>query len=491
MSSVENQKKCAETNNDAPNLRDTVVMFVDIVGASEASDYKKPSKYSTFVTQFQELFRKVCTEYTKALYEGDDYYLFSARGDEGLFMLYPPNDKKNLSTDVDTAINIALTLKRRWVCDTENKKRICTYGLLPIDLGIGIHVGKTYINQLRDGQYEKEYNPGGWRPEGYSINLAKRIENESRTGKYTRIFVSDAVHGELNYLPDEQTYVFDEQQRIQPKGISRDIRVFEVKHHFLPTDWSDLSATQRRSKSFVDPDEVDISVLLEAHRMNPTNIWLAQECIRASMLQEYYKLAEDERYEKGKLKVAFQKAREIAADLAHGDQRDAGVLFIQGFIEGECLDFDIERKRYEEARGFARQLSIVDWYEALSYASEVWYAIDRDNEKTYEKLVNVIGYTGGQLKELINKAEGKFKEARERSPRSAWIRYDYGRELVRWNETSAKRSTGINEIKTAFDSLPDQVARTVEYDEYLNEVKDTPIIKEILAHAEELEESGT
>lgn len=486
MSNGNHEKKCVPTDKDARNLRNTVVMFVDIVGASEASNYMKPQEYSKFVSEFQQLFLKVCEDYTKANYKKEDkHFQFSARGDEGLFMVYPPpKEQKNLSKDVDVGINIALALKRQWICDRENKNRICKYGLLPVDLGVGIHVGKTYLNELNE--YQNKLNPGGWRPEGYSINLAKRIENESRSGKYTRILISEAAHGELNYLPDEQTYVFDEQQSIQPKGISRDIRVFEVMHHFLPTDWTDLSSTKRRSQTMLGPDEANVKILLRAHEMNPTNIWLAEECVRTSLLTEYYKLKKKHRDNKTKLKKAFQRAKDIADDLAHGDQRDAAAMFIQGLIEGECLEFEEERKRYEEARGFTKQLAIVDWYHAVSCSNEVLYAINMDYKRTFDKTENVRTHTATELKDLINDAIVSFKKAKARSPRSAWIKYDYGRELVRWKETSQKYNHGIREIKNAFDLLKDEVAKTAKDDEYLENVKDDPVIKKILEHAEKL-----
>lgn len=470
--------------------RDTVVMFVDIIGASEVSNYKKPAEYSEFVTDFQNLFISVCKEYIATLYKKKDKnYQFSARGDEGLLMIYPQNiPEENLSNEVDTAIIIALALKRRWICKGQNKARIQTDGLLPIDLGIGIHVGKTYLKKLKKGEYQEELNPSGIRPEGYSINLTKRIESESRSGKYTRIFISEAARGELNYLSDEQTYVFDEQQRIQPKGISRDIRVFEVKHHFLPTDWSDLSERNRRRKSKVDPNEADINVLRDAYKMNPTNMWLAEECIRTSILKRYDGVKAEDRSDDKLIKI-FQEAKQIADDLAHGDQRDAAILFIQGFIEGECLNFKLERKRYKEAEAFTSQVSTVHWYEALSFSNEVFYAIKKNNDKTYHELIDVPSYNKEDLQGMIKEAENKFMEAKERSPRSAWIPYDYGRELVRWNETPAKLREGVRQISIAFKRLPDEVAETAAPDKYLNRVRNRDEIKKILAHAKKLNKS--
>ena len=201
----------AEAQNDDLMDRDTVVMFVDIMSSSELSNYNSPKAFSDLAKDFQSCFKGTCKDYTEAWYDkGEENYLYNARGDEGIFMAFPEKDKEDIHNHIDIAINIALALKRRWISYDGNIKRIES-GLLPIDLAIGIHMGKTY---LTSGKKDPPNNPFGMSPEGYAINLAKRVESESRSGKYTRIFVSEAAHGRLNYLPDETIYSFDKQQKI-------------------------------------------------------------------------------------------------------------------------------------------------------------------------------------------------------------------------------------------------------------------------------------
>src|SRR5215207_4163358 len=96
--------------------RETVIMFVDIMGASEVSNHKSLKEYWKFVNTFQKLFKRVCDKYIKAWYDEEDlnYIQHTERGDEGLLMFYRPTDSAGVSGDIDAAINIALELKREW-----------------------------------------------------------------------------------------------------------------------------------------------------------------------------------------------------------------------------------------------------------------------------------------------------------------------------------------------------------------------------------------
>jgi len=271
------------------NLREnTVILFVDVIGASEVSNHLSVSDYKDFVQEFRKVFESACNKYfdnwLKDL-EKDEEYHYSARGDEGILLIYPRDETEDPSSLIDIAINIALDLKRSWLLSTHNLSNV-TNGIVPIELAVGIHVGHTYLGEDR-------------KPDGYAINLAKRVESFSRTGQYTHIFVSETAHGFLNRLADEKTYLFDEPKSLTAKGFSREIRAFEVMHHFLPTDWTDgveEPAQNPYSNVLLQvPSKEDIKVLRSALKLNPTNIWLAEECIRAYMLYSFKQLSEKER----------------------------------------------------------------------------------------------------------------------------------------------------------------------------------------------------
>ena len=214
----------------------TLIMFVDIINASEVSNHKTPEEYAIFVESFQTLFETTCksflSDWAPELEDKKDF-TYKARGDEGILFIYPRKSKvsnDDLSQYVDITIYVALALKRDWLLTKENNNRI-NGDILPIDLGVGIHVGQTFV------KFNKK--EASFLPEGYAINLAKRVENHSRIGRFTRIMVSEAAHALLEHLPDEKTYLFAEPREVSAKGFSREVRAVEIRHHFLPTFWAD------------------------------------------------------------------------------------------------------------------------------------------------------------------------------------------------------------------------------------------------------------
>jgi hypothetical protein len=78
-------------------------MFIDIVGASEVSNYLSPAAYKDFVLQFQRLFAQICRDHfatTLAAIAPEDR-LFSARGDEGILMIYPKMPLEQMALFID------------------------------------------------------------------------------------------------------------------------------------------------------------------------------------------------------------------------------------------------------------------------------------------------------------------------------------------------------------------------------------------------------
>jgi class 3 adenylate cyclase len=451
-------------------------MFVDIMGASEVSNHKNPAEYAKFVNSFQKLFMSVCKKYTDAWYDEDSRkeMQYSSRGDEGLLMIYRSETLTDPTVDIDVAINIALELKRQWLCSDVNKDRINS-GLLPVDLAIGIHIGRTYLEKIPSSESTPRGNPGGWLPEGYAINLAKRVESHSRQGRFSHILLSEAAQGQLNYLANERTYLFDDPQVISPKGISRDIRVYEIKHHFLPTDWAEESEQSRRAKTLLDPKSVDVGIISKALSINPTNLWMAEEFIRSSVLQNYYGLKPDKREDTDSRREAFKEAQARAGLLAQGDQRDAGVLFIQGLVEGECDNGEIERKLYEEAIKFREQLAEAFWYKGLSFSMEVYDRLKGDSSKPLSQIPK-------ELQELVPQAVSYLKQAKTMRSQAAWMLYDYASEIIRWSEDDSdpRIAEGISDIVAACHALP-EIRDKIESESYLDKVRSHPAIKKLLA----------
>jgi len=425
------------------------------------SNHKRPPEYARFVKTFQNYFEESCAKYLETWmaedYESSSFH--TARGDEGLLMIFRSRMPGDLSEEVDIAINIALEVKRRWLVSEENRDRIRS-GLLPIDVAVGIHTGPTHV---QDGK-----------PEGYTINLAKRVESHSREGKFTHIFVSEAAHGHLASLAEECTYLFDESQLMTAKGISRPVRAYEVKHHFLPSDWREESSESKRAKSLLDPTAMQVAIVKDALKINPTNLWLAEEFILASMLTRYWALKVPQREKNSLLRKAFAPAKERADLLRQSDQRDAGVLFIQGLVEGEYNHFESERSRYQEALKESDQLDLAHWYLGQSFSQEVYDALQPplDLEQDYESL-------DPGKKELVDNAIDHLEQAQMRQPHSAWMKYDYGCELIRWERSKPERTTGLDNIRLAVDRLP-EVAERIRSEPYLRKAMKDVRIRRLL-----------
>ncbi len=450
--------------------RRIVVLFADIIGCCEMSNHKTIEEYNKFLSDFHSMFMKVIGEHSELYPEHErGYFDAKTRGDEGCLMIFVPG-RNDLSEDVDTAVNVALDLKRRWVLQEDNTGRI-KQGLLPSNLAIGIHLGKAYVNEGNDGPGKVQY-----RPEGYAINLAKRIEGHSRNGQFTHIYVSEAARNELYLLTDEATYTFTDPRPIQTKGISRDITVFEVKHHFLPTDWTEDRSGKRVGKGksravFFEPTDEELACVDGARNANPTNLWLAEEYILLKLQAECQRLKEKgEEGNPAKVKEAYQDAESVASRLATGDQRDAGILTIRGLIVGEYENYDEEQRLYKEGLEIDRQYPEAHWYLAYSMSAQLYKDLDEQGPSgvEYDKL-------GAEEKTRVTTIMDSYKRAIDLNPRQAWVHFDLACELWRWQ----KRQEAVETLEHA-GSLNPAVLEHIKGEPYLDGIEQLPRIKKLL-----------
>lgn len=433
-----------------------VVLFADIVGCSEISNNKKLEDYNNFLSDFQDCFKKVCKHYRTEKYDETEYPFFQAdaRGDEGCLKIFVSKDDDFLARDIDTAIQIAFDLKRLWFFTKNNKGRILMDGLLPVDIGIGIHVGKVYVNKEKDDEGNNRY-----RPEGYVINLAKRVESSSREGKFTNIIISEAARGQLHNLKDEDTYKFNTPFSITPKGISRNIKVFEIKHHFLRTLWED--APSESTILYSDIDNEKLEILKSAYNANPTNLWLAEEYILFSIIQAFKE--DDSKY--------LHEALEVSRRIANGDLRDAGTLAIWGSIEGDLGEYKNELDRYDEASKLNPQDGTIHWYKALAISYQMLEESEgKDLTTFYEK-----------NKEKIGKILDELQKAHELRPFNPWIVFDCACELSQWSQVAPNfRKAAIDNLIRSFGLNPDTKDRA-KLEDYLKPIIDDSKIKRFLS----------
>jgi hypothetical protein len=283
------------------------------------SNYEPLEKYNKILRQFKLLFEKITNKYKQELYDshGNIDFKSRVRGNEGHLMIFrkaPEEVNPDLwADDIDAAITIALDLKRRWLLSEYNKERISA-GENTSDIAVGIHFGQVWINKKGNNEYQ---------PEGYSINLAKGIESHSREGAFTHIFLSEAAYEKLYPLIDKTPYTFDLPHLIKPKGIPLGINVFEVKHHFLQTDWAD--ETNKSSKMRIyEPSADDIEKIEKAHQANPSNLWLLEECIMMQIQRGYKDLLKRGKGEELRnLGNAYSESVSIARKFATSSMRDA------------------------------------------------------------------------------------------------------------------------------------------------------------------------
>ena len=80
---------------------------------------------------------------------------------------------------------LASYMKSLWFQSSFNIRRV-SEAKIASDIAIGIHTGKVIVRS----RVSEKMAP---KPEGYAINLAKRIEGLSRKGDHTKMMISDAV----------------------------------------------------------------------------------------------------------------------------------------------------------------------------------------------------------------------------------------------------------------------------------------------------------
>ncbi len=454
-----------------PKERYIVVLFADIVGCSEISNHKKLSEYNDFISSFQNIFKKVCSYYQEQRYEEEQYPYFQveARGDEGcLKVFWSRKSGDSLAKDVDTAVKIAFDIKRKWLFEKHNIKRILEDGLLPVDIGIGIHTGKVYVNKIKDKSGNMIY-----RPEGYAINLAKRVESASREGSFTHILLSESARGQLHNLKDELTYFFDEPFPINPKGISSGIKVFEVKHHFLSTNW--YESPLEASVLYKDVNDEKVNILKDAYETNPTNLWLAEEFV-------YFCLINGNKKSNSEIEIKeikdYDLALEVARRIANSELRDAGTLAIWGMIEGEKEEYEQECKRYDEASRLDPQNGNILWYLALSLSYSLNRQLLPEEEEPKDKKEIEDFYEVNA--KLIGKVLATFEEASGLTPYNPWIVYDYACELSWWSQAEESlRKKAIEMLILAFQLNLD-IKESAQREDYLKPIIDDPKIKKHL-----------
>ena len=212
-------------------VRRAIILFADIIGCSEVSNNRSIEDYDVFINEFHD----ICVKTRDLLFPKKEYSVeeieSSIKGDEICLILHSGRDiesdyfssfeieKDKIVKDVSNSILFAVGIKLTWLISQYNRERIkCS--LLPRDLGIGIDIGPVSFSVHPATGREKS-------SEGYSINLAKRIEGVSRAGKHSKIFISK----EIKYICNENNIPieFETEKVFDLKGITTPPYLHEIK----------------------------------------------------------------------------------------------------------------------------------------------------------------------------------------------------------------------------------------------------------------------
>ena len=221
--------------------RTATIMFVDLIGSSDAASYVGLGDYTKYLEAFKGTLLKAWEDLEienepKGIKE--NIRKKEITGDQGFFLFaskweaedYEREEKGYLREDIFEIFRLALRIKYTWQMQEKNIEKI-ENSKKPFEIAIGINTGIISIENKENELGELELTT-----EGYSINLAKRIEGESRKGTYSKIFVGETTYGIYSDSPGENPIRFNKQELAPLKGIAGDIRIYEITYTALEED---------------------------------------------------------------------------------------------------------------------------------------------------------------------------------------------------------------------------------------------------------------
>ena len=207
--------------------RQAVILFADIIHSSVFSDTLGLYEYDGFLEEFQLTMYDAKERVFELTHLSEAHVTYDVRGDETCAILYSDDTRKNLYT----ALLLASYMKSLWFQSSFNIKRVAE-AKIASEIAVGIHTGKIIVRS----RVSPDMAP---KPEGYAINLAKRIEGLSRQGMASKMMISN----EVRILLKQFNIDIDIGGKItrQFKGILYPIHVYEITN--FPEEFYRLDAT--------------------------------------------------------------------------------------------------------------------------------------------------------------------------------------------------------------------------------------------------------
>ena len=229
------------------------ILFADLENSVMISSVLPGPEYNHLINTFQGAMLEV-VHALKSQTQQEGYVAeFHIAGDQLSIFFYDPQEvERNYALDgpeplvgeeraqaiansrqinIDIAIaalKAAIQLKNRWLIEAGNMARVVRH-YEPFGLAIGLHAGRVHYSLRPDGTR---------RAEGYTINLAKRIEGFARQGLYSRIMVSQKFHDLIrtcvvkhSQLRSRIFFHRHEMAMELLKGISHGQSVYELKFY--------------------------------------------------------------------------------------------------------------------------------------------------------------------------------------------------------------------------------------------------------------------
>ena len=240
------------TQEPARRERLALVVFADLIGSSEISDHLGEIQYAEIVEGFhvngEELTDTVVRQGDVTKEFPSTVIAHSAQGDEhciicacmeddvpGSFSgLHSQKGQMWARRAILAGVKWALGIKAAWLSSDYNLNERVKRGRLPAEVAIGMHIGPVVA--ARSSREEESITARGFI--GNTINVAKRVENESRNGTHTQGLVTPVIQYICSQaLPD---VVFRGPREVEMKGIFRPPHVSEIQEVL----WSNYYTTQ-------------------------------------------------------------------------------------------------------------------------------------------------------------------------------------------------------------------------------------------------------
>lgn len=176
-------------------------------------------------------------------------------GDAVMAVFYPDNRPGARSSE-SRAVVAALHMRESMAEFNDQRRQ---EGKFPVETGIGIHTGEVIRGSIGAAEHRVDLTVIG-----DHVNLAARLESESRQGSHTRIYISDQTWSGVKDLieaePVELTHV---------KGKTQEVRIYEVVGLWKASDyipWLTDAGADRRLQGLRLLGVIGDPVCLEAVR---------------------------------------------------------------------------------------------------------------------------------------------------------------------------------------------------------------------------------